>query len=451
MYLAALRRLADTCGYGDHLEEALRDQFVHWIHREATLRKLLAMEGLTLQAAFDTAYSMEVAEQHASELGVKSADHKPLGVDLSSACYRCGKTNHSPQACFYKQQKCRACGKLGHISRMCQSKGKGRPKPAERTDFVGNSEDPDEPSAENEDLPLLNIRTVRSQPSIMLPMTINGKRLPMELDTGASISLISEGVWTQTLGAPKLAPSQVRLTTYTGQGLKVLGELTVRAVYRDQEKQLPLVVVAGGGPALFGRNWLGQIQLDWTSIHKVSTPLDQLLKEYKEVFRLELGTLQGVQAKLVVKPDASPKFHKPRSVPYALKTAIEQDLEHLEQAEILTKVKFSDWAAPVVPVPKADGRIRICGDYKVTINPVLQVDQFPMPTPEDLFATVAGGKTFSKLDLSQAYQQVLLEPDSRRYITISTHKGLYQYNRLPFGVASAPAILVTGKSEEEHL
>ena len=110
--------------------------------------------------------------------------------------------------------------------------------------------------------------------------------------------------------------------------------------------------------------------------------------------------------------------------------------------------------------------------YKVTINPVLEVDRYPLPTPEDLFVTVSGVKYFSKLDLSHAYQQVELEPESRKLITVSTHRGLYQYNRLPFGVASAPAIfqqlmeqtlqgvqgivcylddmLITGKSPQEY-
>ena len=91
-------------------------------------------------------------------------------------------------------------------------------------------------------------------------------------------------------------------------------------------------------------------------------------------------------------------------------------------------------------MPKADGHVRICSDYKVTINPVLEVDHYPLPTPEDLFTTVAGAKCFSKLDLSHAYQQVELEPDSRRYVTVSTHHDLYQYNRLLFGVSSAPAV-----------
>ncbi len=100
------------------------------------------------------------------------------------------------------------------------------------------------------------------------------------------------------------------------------------------------------------------------------------------MFRPDLGTMKGVQAHLEVDPQARPKFFKPRSVPYALKGAIEQDLERLEQMGVLEKVQHSDWAAPIVPVPKTDGTIRICGDYKVTINPVLKVDQYPMPTPE---------------------------------------------------------------------
>ena len=106
----------------------------------------------------------------------------------------------------------------------------------------------------------------------------------------------------------------------------------------------------------------------------------------------------------------------------------------------MTGNSYSDWAAPIVAVPKPDGTVRICGDYKVTINPVLQIDQYPVPKAEDLFSTLAGGQKFSKFDLSHAYQQMLLTKESRKYVTINTHKGLYQYNRLPFGVASAPAI-----------
>ena len=71
---------------------------------------------------------------------------------------------------------------------------------------------------------------------------------------------------------------------------------------------------------------------------------------------------------------------------------------------MLRKIDYSDWAASIVPVPKQDGSIRICGDYKVTINPQLMVDQYPLSQPSDLMACLTGGQRFTKLDLTAAYQ-----------------------------------------------
>ena len=78
--------------------------------------------------------------------------------------------------------------------------------------------------------------------------------------------------------------------------------------------------------------------------------------------------------------------------------------------------------------------------YKVTVNQILAVEEYPLPTPEELFSTLSRGKLFSKLDLSQAYLQLPVQKESKPYLMINTHQGLYAYNRLPFGVASAPAI-----------
>lgn len=115
----------------------------------------------------------------------------------------------------------------------------------------------------------------------------------------------------------------------------------------------------------------------------------------------------------------------------------------------------------------------MCGDFKVTINSALEVDKYSLPKPADLFATLTGGKKFTKLDLSQAYQQLHLEEKSRKLVTVTTHRGLFWYTCLPFGVASAPAIfqklmdsilkgiprvicyiddmLITGVSDQDHL
>ena len=90
---------------------------------------------------------------------------------------------------------------------------------------------------------------------------------------------------------------------------------------------------------------------------------------------------------------------------------------------MLEKVNCSEWATPLVPVPKRDGNFWLCDDYKVMVNPALEVDKHPLPHHDELMATLTGGQHFTKLDLTAAYQQMILEEESRVYETINTHKG----------------------------
>ena len=139
----------------------------------------------------------------------------------------------------------------------------------------------------------------------------------------------------------------------------------------------------------------------------------------------------------------------------------------------LSPVYWSEWAASIVVVPKSDGSLRICGDFRVSVNPFLKVDQYPLPRVKDILATLEDSTVFSKIDLQSAYLQMELEEVSKEFTTINTHKGLYRFNRLAFGISSAPAIwqrameqvlvriqktecllddiIVAGTSMEEHL
>ncbi|XP_051785433.1 uncharacterized protein K02A2.6-like [Erpetoichthys calabaricus] len=176
------------------------------------------------------------------------------------------------------------------------------------------------------------------------------------------------------------------------------------------------------------------------SIFPKQEKLNSLLVHYAQVFQEGIGTLKHIKAHIAVEEDAQPKFHKARPVPYAIRPKVEAELKRLEGQGVLSKVNWSEWATPIVSVIKKNGAVRICGDFKVTINPVLYVDQYPLPRIEDIFASLAGGEYFSKIDLSQAYLQMELEESSKKYLTINTHKGLFRYNRLVFGVSSAPAM-----------
>ena len=236
-----------------------------------------------------------------------------------------------------------------------------------------------------------------------------------------------------------------------------------------------LLIVAGCGPTLMGRDWLSRIRLNWQQIHHLCTEsLQAVLARYPAVFQEGLGTLKGYQANIHVDPDAVLRYNAARSVPYALRDLVDRELQRLQDEGTLEPVEFAEWAAPIVAVLKQDkSTVRICGDFSVTVNPVSKLDKYPIPKVNDLFAKLGKGKLFSKLDLSHAYQQLPLDTESKKYVVINTHKGLFQYSRLPFGISSAPGIfqrvmdsllqgiegvvvylddiLITGSTVEAHL
>ena len=323
----------------------------------------------------------------------------------------------------------------------------------------------------------------RSSSPIKISLQINNQPLQMEVDTGAAVSLISQRTHQEYLSQIPLEKSDILLKTYTGEQVPVLGKMKVRVSYLQQSQELWLEVVTGKGPNLMGRNWLKKMKLNLAEINNVSTSkptLESLMQKFGEIFNEELGTIKTFHAELQVREGEKPRFFKPRSIPYAVKGVIGKELDRLEEEGILEKIDHSDWASPIVAVMKRivavmkpNGKYWICGDFKVTVNQALMVNQYPLPNVEDLFTTLAGGKKFTKLDLSQAYLQLQLEPESQKYCTINTHQGLYHFNRLPFGISSAPAIfqkimdtilqgipqtlcyiddiLVTGANDEEHL
>jgi len=311
-------------------------------------------------------------------------------------------------------------------------------------------------------------------------LILNGVVTSMEIDTGASSTIITDSQFKHICSMGQNVTLDRKnlpvLRTYSGHTIVPTGraKFTVsQNTSPDTKYQLSLLVVPGRGPNLLGRDWLQVMKLDWSFLHKVETlPKPDFASQFPELFKDELGTLKGVKVRLTSDSSVSPRFFRPRTVPYAYRERVEAELQRLEKEGVIRPVQFSDWAAPIVPVLKSNGSIRICGDYKQTVNLAVKVDKYPIPHIDDLFAKITGGGYYTKLDLCHAYQQLQLDEGSQLLTTINTHKGLFCYTRLPFGISSAPGIfqrtieqvlqnvpmtavylddiVVTGKTRAEH-
>ena len=245
----------------------------------------------------------------------------------------------------------------------------------------------------------------------------------------------------------------MKLQQYDQSPLRVKGECKAKVKINKQVIKATFVVVdVPTHYPLFGRDWMLLLGLDVatvimeaTKIHHmqeetVGSSPEQLFKEYSEVFKDQLGILRGIEASVTVEPHTTPKFFRPRPVPFAIRDKLEETLRTQVAEGELIPVERSEWAAPKVVVHKRDGGLRVCGDFKVTINPMICLLVYPLPTPEEMFSALANGESYSKLDLSRAYKQMKVTKSSQPLLTINTHLGLFQYARLPFGISTAPAL-----------
>ena len=507
-YIAELRTLSEYCEFTD-LEVQLRDRLVCGTLNEKLQKDLLEADNLDFAKALKMSQAAEVAAKSCKELrgsatstaaidyqGKQHTQQRQVVTersDMSKQCGGCGGS-HARSACPHKQAECFKCHKTGHISSVCRSAGShsaggGRHNRSFSRGFSSADKPNSAPIAtdvvevENLYPVCVNSPPVHSTSASVVPppfnvtVKINQRDVNMVVDTGAGVTVMSEQqfneLWPE-YRRPTLRASSVALHVYGGRSLSVVGVCDVSVATDNSSARLELHILRENGPALMGRNWLVPLQLRVAqmlyAVDNTSIPLQ--LQHLQKLFSGDLGCYQGPPVSLQLSPNAAPKFMRPRPVPYALREKIEAELDRLVQQGSLVQTTQSRWATPVVPVLKASGEIRLCGDYKCTVNPVLDVDQYPLPKPEDIFAGLAGGVMYTKLDLAQAYTQVPMTPESQEMCTINTHRGLYRPTRLCFGVAASPArfqqviddvirgipgvvayiddILITGSTEEQH-
>lgn len=233
---------------------------------------------------------------------------------------------------------------------------------------------------------------------------------------------------------------------YGGHPIRIIGEFLPIVTCQGQTERISMIVTDVNRPILLGRNFLRLFEYELTkrvnsiSVSDRESAVSQLKNEFAEVFRVGLGKFTGAKVHLEVKQGTKPIFCKPRPVPLAWKPIVELKFNEFCDVGMMEPVDNSDWATPIVPIIKPDGDLRICGDFKVTVNEFLVDFKYPLPRIEEIFALLQGGQLFTKLDLSNAYNQLELDDESQNLCTLSIQLGLFRVKRLPFGVKVAGAI-----------
>ena len=198
------------------------------------------------------------------------------------------------------------------------------------------------------DYPMYKCLSPNSNP-LLVQLMIHDTSVCMEVDTGATLSIMSQNTFNSTWpnqSAPTIQPTSTQLRMYTGEQIKVIGAVDVDVQYQTQKAWFDLVIVEGDGPTLTGHNWLHRFRLDWAQLHKVdtahSTQLDEMLARASNLFRPGLGKLEGMEAKLYLKPNAQPKFCRARQVPFAILEKVEKEIDHQVDEGIIEPTQFSE-------------------------------------------------------------------------------------------------------------
>lgn len=467
-FITKLKQQGKNCNYTD-LDDQIRDQVIEKGLSTDLRRKFLERGDLKLDEVREIAKAYEATEMqlHSMEKPSptvevnkvqyknkpnwkKGKEEKKVSGNSngkeekkvsgnSNKCFRCGDSRHLANSCKFINTKCNFCNRKGHLEKVCFRK-----KKASECHEVSTNSD-----CQNDVLNLYQVSStdLAHRRKFYCSISVEGKRIKFEFDSGAAVTVIGKKDFHDNFPNRKIIPSDIKLFSYGGNPLKVLGYATVKVIYKNTGHMLNLYVVESNNIPLFGREWIRQLNLDFGSIFDLNSVVDvessdlkKVILHYKPLFQNYAGKIVNVQARLRLKENSKPVFAKSRSIPFSMQENVKNELESLINQGILEPVNTSEWASAIVPVVKRNGQIRICGDYKPTLNPGLVVDDYPLPTIDELFANMAGGEKFTKLDITQAYLHLEVHPDDRELLTLNTIKGLLRPTRLMYGVASAPAI-----------
>lgn len=456
-FLRDLQNLVRTCDYRD-TEDQVRDRFVVGLTDRAIKQKLQLTADLTLDKAVTLARQHElitaqlaqqqappgpgaaVCEAKARRSYTKRAfsDSKQHSKESTQSqgtkCTRCGYEVHKYGRCPASGKTCAKCQGKGHFAAECKSKGPkqgkkqghGRKSANEVTAssyegayFLGEVVSPI--NIDSVGITDIDIEHVDSEPWVV-QLSVCGTQLEFKLDSGADITVISKAQYMSLVEkSADLEPLKFPLETPNGT-LNVLGTFIARTTYKSQQYRFRVAVIDGTGTiGLLAR----QVCVALGFVKRVDTV--GLVKTDPVTIKLKEGVAPFCVASA-------------RRVPFPLQDAVKKELDRMLNDDVIKEVtEPTDWCAPMVPVRKKDGSVRICVDLK-ELNKAVRRERYTLPSLEDIAPKLSESKYFSKLDAASGFWQIPLDSDSQLYTTFMTGHGRFAFKRVPFGITSAPEI-----------
>lgn len=482
-FMVELKILAESCDFGQYLDQALCDKFI-WSQKDEVIQRSLL--NLPMEKSFsevcETALTMERTSKEVKAIqgtnngggsGVGgTAKDNLVGKITERSDYngnrrgrsvsrnrnsrnRSSYRNKSKQATRFKDIQCYRCQKWGHYASYCDerdSKNKrGKSSTFKRNNNLNNVDISNSISDNLSHLTLGNVHFNNGKhisDSLLIKLKINGLIVDMEIDSGACFSIISHFTFNKYFkNSTELKSFSKNLNVVTGESVSVLGFFNACVLYGNSEYYLDLFVIRSKTEfvPLCGRNWLNVIFSNWRDYFSLKSVCmtsveNELIEQFPTVFDNNFDSvIKNHVAEIIVEEKATPIFHKAYTVPYGLRDKVNSELDRLIEKKILVPVKFSEWASPIVPVEKKDGSIRICIDCKATVNKYVKTDHYSFPRMDEILSSFYDCECFCILDLAGAFQQLALSKNSQKFMTVITDRGLLRYTRLPYGVKSAPA------------
>ncbi|XP_030846949.1 uncharacterized protein K02A2.6-like [Strongylocentrotus purpuratus] len=345
-----------------------------------------------------------------------------------TAGWRTARQKHDRANCPAREATCHKCVKIGHFRAVCRSSSFG----AKNT--VHELED----SLDVETVFLGEIKDT-SKNYWGAYLQVDGNTTHFKLDSGAAVTVLSDGL--QWLRGIKLKPVGKRLCGPGKTKLEVLGQIKAILQHKNRRVSETVYVVRNQDCSLFSRKACEELNLLIRVEELGDTQKEQanFRAEFPQLFT-GLGKLE-YEYYITLSPGAKPVcLYTPRRVPHPLLPKVKKEIDSMLEQEVISPVtEPTKWCSGMVPVPKPSGAIRICVDL-TQLNKAVEREVHPMASVDESLAKLGKGTIFTKLDADSGFWQLPLDEESKLLTTFITPFGRFCFNKLPFGISSAPEI-----------